>query len=105
MPAFQVTLTLADTNYNALTLVRAIDSAFVDYARRLTLQSEPTNTAGKVIFVGHEATANFSASRFGFKLDPGDPAVFEDPDGRATLAGLIVRSDAAGQKLNIDIAR
>jgi len=100
MASFQVTLTSANTNYNVLTLVRAVDANFVDRGMQISLQSDPTNTTGQYILGGQDA--NVSATRYGWALTPGDS--WTTPRF-TSLAGVYVRSGASGQKLNVEVTR
>ncbi len=100
MAAFSVTLTLANTNYNALTLVRAIDANFVDRANSLTIQSHDTNGAA-IVSVAEDA--NLGAARRGYTLQAGAGMTYSGP--RANLFNKWFRSDAAGSVVNIDVVR
>jgi hypothetical protein len=102
MPSFQVTLTSANTNYNMLTLIRAIDSTFIDVGAHVVIQSDPTTNAGHKIKVATDS--NLSATRFGYELSAGEGQILPG-DGRYHLKGLYARSDNAGSKLNIDVTR
>jgi hypothetical protein len=95
MPAFQVTLTDANTNYNLLTLVRAIDSTFVDQGN-ISIQTDPANL-GAVLM----GDSNLSATRYGAKLSGGSSMFYE----KKALRGRYARSATAAQKLNIEVAR
>jgi hypothetical protein len=95
MPAFQVTLTSADTNYHLLTLVRAIDSAYVDVGDIVVQADDDGGTQEFKL-----GDADLSATRYGQLMSPGDfsPHVTQ-------LYGLYARCDEASKTLNILIAR
>lgn len=103
MPSFQVTLTAANTNYDLLTLVRAIDANYVDVGTKIAVQVE--DDAGAQIFrVGRDV--NLSDTRYGGKYVCGDfPYVETREQLNAHLKGLFARCDTAGKKLNIDVSR
>lgn len=96
MPSFQVTLTDADTNYKLLTLVRAIDSTFVDSPAELSIQSDETNAAD--VLVGGPSLA---ADRFGYRLNQGEGRTYQ----RKSLGNTYARSASASQLLNIEVKR
>lgn len=100
MPAFQVTLTDANTNYNLLALARAISATFLDRARHIVIQSDPDNGAAK-IKVGVEPS--LSDTRFGYEIAVGEGQIYPGSNtSMYHLKGLYARSDTAGAKLNID---
>jgi hypothetical protein len=95
MPSFQVTLTSANTNYNLLTLVRAIDDEFVDHGD-VSIQAAETN--GGTVLTGDSA---LSTTRYGAELAAGMSSFYD----RGHLHGLYARSSTAAQKLNLQITR
>jgi hypothetical protein len=97
MQGFQVTLTDADTNYDLLALVRAIDSAFIDFANQITLQADDANSG--TILIGD---SNLSDTRYGVKLSVTDALAL---GVGSSLRGINARSASSGQKLNIFVAR
>jgi hypothetical protein len=92
---FQVTLTLADTNYHLIDLVRDIDSSFLDVANKVSLQTDDENSG--TILIGD---VNLSATRFGAELNVTDSMAVGH-----SVRGVYARSASAGQKLNIAIER
>lgn len=101
MAAFQLTLTSADTNYNLLTLIRAIDEDFVDNARHLSIQADPSN--GSAVLIGD---TELSATRYGISLGNGEGKVYGD--GVTPVQGLrttLARSTGAAQKINVEVRR
>ncbi len=102
MPAFQVALTSANTNYHLVDLVKAIDANFVDRGEHITVQSDPGNASAK-IRIGYDS--NLSDTRFGRLLATSDVDTLPGPAGAYHLRGLYARSDTAGSKVNINIAR
>jgi len=95
MLGFQVALTDANTNYNLLALVQAIDSGFVDQGE-FTIQAEDDGGA-QVILVGD---SNLAADRYGWKLTAGDSM-----PKLKSLLGVYARCDLAAKKLNVFVAR
>ena len=103
MLGFQVTLTDADTNYNLLTLVRAIASTYVDKARKVQIQA--VDDAGAQVFkVGG---ADLGANEQGYTLTSGDFGPPFEAGGACIvgLAGMNARCSIAGKKLNITVWR
>jgi hypothetical protein len=99
MPSFQVTLTDAATNYRLVTLVRAIDSAYTDNAKHLSIQAEPANTDSVLL-----GDSSLSTTRYGSKLGNGEGKVYGDGVVRSqSLGQTYARSASAGQKLNIEV--
>jgi hypothetical protein len=95
MKGYLVTLTTANTNYNLLTLVRAIDSAFVDRGE-VRIQATDDSGPQKFLFGG----ADLDATHYGFSMLPGDWS----PPFKGLL-GLNVRCDTDGKTLNISVGR
>lgn len=93
--AIQVTLTNANQNYNLLTLVRAVDSTFVDQGR-MTIQADPGNTDAVLL-----GDSSLSTTRYGMSLSGGEPVFYE----KGSLLNRYARSATAGQKLNIEVTR
>lgn len=100
MPSYRVTLTAADTNYSALALVRAIDSTYIDQAVQVSLQSDNGNSSVNFVLGGQDPA--ISATRYGFKLTPGDS--FAAPRA-ASLKGYYLRGTTSGQLVNIEVTR
>lgn len=95
MLGFQVTLTLADTNYHLIDLVRAIDADFKDVATKVSLQTDDENSG--TILIGD---VNLSATRFGAELNVTDSMAVGN-----SVRGVYARSASAGQKVNIAVER
>jgi hypothetical protein len=103
MAAFQVTLTTADTNYDLLTLCRAIDANLVDGFSHIVIQSDANNGAAKVK-VGKDSS--LSNTRFGYELGAGEGHVYPgNSRKRYGLYGLVARTDTNGSKLNLELTR
>lgn len=96
MKGYQVTLTTANTVYNLLTLIRAIDSAFVDTANAgdVVVQVEDDGGAQKVLL----GDANVAANRYAWKGTIGDTSPHY-----GSVGGLNARSDTNSTKLNISV--
>jgi hypothetical protein len=93
--AVQVTLAAADTNYELLALVRALEPGYIDNGE-VTIQADPLNAVD--VLVGD---SSLSAVRFGLALASGQGRSYS----RGGLYGRYVRASAAAQKLNIEISR
>ena len=99
MPSFTITLTDADTNYNVLALVRAVDSDFVDQSRQVSISSDFDNDSENNVLGGD---SHLDVTRYGWELAPGDS--FTTPR-HTTLLGTWVRSAAAAQVLHVEVTR
>lgn len=95
MLGFQVTLTNANTNYNLLTLVRAIDADFVDVGD-FVIQANDDAGAQKIKLGG----ADLDDTHFGQEMLAGDFSAHYK-----SLLGVNARSDTAAKKLNITVVR
>lgn len=93
--AVQVTLAAADTNYELLALVRAIEPGYID-SGEVTVQADPANTVD--VLMGDSSLA---AGRYGISLASGQGRSYS----RGGLYGRYARASAAAQKLNVEIAR
>ncbi len=94
-----VTLTLADTNYNLLTLLQAIDSEVPAHVQSISIQVDIDEAAARV-FVGNPDT--LTATNQGAVL----VATMEWSTGSHEsnliyLADIELRSDAANVRLNV----
>ena len=97
--AAQITLTLAATNYSLLTLLRAVDSGCPSTCRELQIQG--TNGNSDVVKVGD---ANLALNNYGFELAYLESRTWRGKDDTDINIGLrYVRSETAGQKLNVDM--
>lgn len=96
--AVQVTLTLANTNYNILSLVQAIEDTCPAACRELQIQAATANA--DVVLIGD---AELSATRFGYELARLDSAKYRSDHSNVILGGKYARSATAGQKLNVEI--
>lgn len=103
MPAFQLTLTDADTNYEAIQLVRAIKPTLVDGFSHMVIQADADNLSGVVRVARDE---NISDTRFGYRLGAGEGQTYPSGWGNQHfLRGLYFRGNGAGLKVNIDLER
>ena len=98
--AVQITLTLADTNYNVLALVRAVEEACPASARELCLESDKANDAASKIMIGD---SNLSGTRYGYQLSPGDSRTYRAMVQNVPFGVLYARSASAGLKLNVEV--
>lgn len=96
----QVTLPLADTNYNLFTLLSAVDPECPAAAKDLTIQYDKDNTVD--VLVGD---ANLAAGRFGYRLDSTSGGKVYARSSRDFPVSLVwVRAvGAANQKLNVEV--
>lgn len=95
MKGYVVTLTSANTNYNLLTLVRVIDSTFVDQGD-FVIQVEDDGGAQVVKLGG----SDLDATHYGFMMTIGDTGPHYQ-----SLAGINVRSSLAAKKILISVGR
>lgn len=93
-----VTVTLANTNYNLLTLMQAVEAACYPRSARLQIQLDAGAGAAK-LFVGNE---DVSATNYGAVLLAGQAFIFDaTPQSLVSIIGISLRSDTAGVKVNI----
>lgn len=95
MLGFQVTLTTLNTNYNLLTLVRAIDANFIDVGD-FVIQADDDGGSQKFLL----GDSNLSSTRYAESMTIGDFSAHY-----RGLAGVYARCDASGKKLNIQVIR
>lgn len=94
-----VTLTNADTNYNLLTLLRAIDADMPMRAQMVQLQYDPTAGAG-VLRIGNPSV--LSATDFGVELVGTQAFSIGSLDSNLILLGDIeMRSTVAAKKVHV----
>lgn len=98
MVGYQVTLTSANTNYNLLTLVRAIDAGFVDQGE-MFVQADPDGGA-QIFLLGD---SNLASGRYAVKMVAGNTTDTLTQIG--DLGGTYARCDTNSKKLNISIRR
>lgn len=98
MIAITVTLPLANTPYNLLTLARGVVAGFVDIGKPMTVRAGDSNdtTAANYVMIGDSSlsTSNLSAA-----LSPG-----ESKDVHA-LRNLWAMSATTNQTVNISVER
>lgn len=97
--SFQLTLTLADTNYNLRTLVSAVDADALASVCELQIQSDPGNGAA-VILVGD---SGLSATRYGKDLRANDSALYRSSKNSIYTGDYYLRCNLAGKKINVDL--
>lgn len=102
MEHYQVTLTTANTVYNLLTLVKAINTSFKDTFDQFTIQSDDGNSAA--VFLGNSAV---STSNYGIKLPTANDSFNRGGSnaGKACIAGIYAVSGTNAQLLNISCFR
>jgi hypothetical protein len=96
--AVQVTLTLANTNYNILELVQALEPTCPAACRELQIQAATGNA--DVVLLGD---AKLSATRMGFELARLESRTWRSNHSNVILGGKYARSVTAGQNLNVEI--
>jgi hypothetical protein len=93
-----VVITLANTNYNLLTLMQALDGATYPRVAKLQLQLDPGAGAAK-FFIGND---DLSGTNFGVSLVAGQALNFDStPQNIIWLGGILLRSDTAGVRVNV----
>ncbi len=96
--AAEVTLTLADTNYQLLHLLQLIEPNCPGATREMILQADTTNSATVLIGDG-----KLSATRFGYQLWPRESRTYRAEFQGVLLGNIFVRSTSAGQKLSVEL--
>lgn len=96
--AATVTLTLANTNYNLLTLLQAIETNCPSTARELLIQSHSDNAS--TVLVGDAA---LSGIRCGYELALGQSRTYRSSIQHVLLGSIYVRSSGTSQKLNVEV--
>lgn len=96
--AVSVTLTSADTNYNVMTLVRAIDANAAADVEAMSFENDSSNASGRI----RVGDINLSASRCAYSLGTSDSR--EYPRG-ADVGSVYARGTASGMILNIEIMK
>lgn len=95
-----VTLTLADTNYNLLALIQAIEANCPAACTQLTIQNDPDDGPA-TLRIGD---ANLGAARCGYKLLRGDPAGYVRNLQNVLLGNIYLRAvGEAGKKVNVEV--
>lgn len=97
---YQVTLTLANTNYGLADLLAAIDANVPAETTELLVQSDESNGIAKIMI----GDVNLSGTRFGYKLATGDSRTYVYRVRGVDVRDFYFRSDTAGSKLNIEMA-
>lgn len=97
--AYQITLTLANTNYGLADLLVAIDAAVPPFAHEAVLQSDDTNGVAKILI----GDSNLSGTRFGVKLNTGDSRTYVYRQTSVDIRDFYLRSDTAGSKVNVEL--
>lgn len=100
--AATVTLTTGSTNYQLITLLRAIAADTPGEARSVLIEADSANTAGSKVSIGD---ASLSGTRYGFQLGPGDARLYSDSDALVRLGAIYARGSGDGLKLNIEVMR
>lgn len=95
-----VTLTTADTNYNLLTLLQAVDPTCPPTARELIVQSSRANAGGSYINVGD---GSMGASRCGYELAVRESRTYRSNKQDVFLGAMYVRPSANGLVLNVEV--
>lgn len=93
-----VTITLANQNYNLLTLLQAIEANCPPTARELVIQSHSDNAS--TVLVGD---GSLSGTRCGYELALGQSRTYRSSIQHVLLGSIFVRSAGAGQKLNVEV--
>ncbi len=93
MTAYSLTLASANTNYNLLTLARAILTTLVDLPGTWTVRADEGNTDS--VLVGGPATTDLTTSNYAGKLVAGESV------GVKSLKGVWVRSASPGMLVSV----
>lgn len=105
MAAIQVTLTTADTAYQVLALLRAIDVSIPGDCRTLLFEADAANAEDSKISVGD---ASIGASRYGYQLGPGDNREYQSAGGPRNagvkIGPIYVSGSEDGLKLNVEVS-
>ena len=97
-----VTLVAANTNYNLLTLLRAIDPNAMSAGREVVIQNDPDNTGGPVVSVGD---SEMGAGRRGYKLALGASRTYRSSQNQDVyLANKFLRSTVMGTVVNVEVS-
>lgn len=98
--AVTVTLAAANTNYNLLALVQAIEANCPGTCGELCLQSPKANAAA-MIYVGDGKLAG--TTRAGYELNSGDSRTYRAERNSVHVGSQYVRTDTPGALLNVEV--
>ena len=94
-----VIVTLANTNYNLLTLMQVVDKAAPTRCSKLNIQLDTLAGAAN-LYIGND---DISGTNFGAHLNAGQAKIWESGEtDRIVLNQIFLRSDTAGVQVNID---
>jgi len=98
-----VTLTTANTNYNLLTLLQAVDTEFNDSpyqrCRRLAIQADFDAGAAR-FFVGN---TDMTGSIFGVEIVATQSVLYEDEQDTIILNHVFLRCDTDSQPMHVTV--